>query len=79
MAELYYIVKQYQLAIDYINKALKLDENMARAYHLKGTVYAESGDTAKAISSLVTATEQDNKYFEAFYDIGVLYALLKIH
>jgi tetratricopeptide (TPR) repeat protein len=77
MAELYYIVKQHQTAIDYINKALKIDENMARAYHLKGTVYAESGDTAKAISSLITATEQDNKYFEAFYDIGVLYAAAK--
>jgi tetratricopeptide (TPR) repeat protein len=77
MAELYYIVKQYQIAIDYANKALKVDENMARAYHLKGTIYAESGDTVKAISSLVTATEQDNKYFEAFYDIGVLYAATK--
>lgn len=77
LAELYYIVKQYQTALDYVNKALKVDENMARAYHLKGTIYAESGDTIKAISSLVTATEQNNKYFEAFYDIGVLYAAAK--
>lgn len=76
-AELYYIVKQYQPALDYINKALKVDENMARAYHLKGTIYAENGDTARAISSFVTATEQDNKYFEAFYDIGILYAASK--
>lgn len=73
-AELYYIVKQYQPALDYVNKALKINENMAKAYHLKGTIYAENGDTARAISSLITATEQDNKYYEAFFDIGVLYA-----
>ncbi len=77
LSELYFLVKQYQKAIEYVNKALKIDENIARAYYIKGSIYRESGDTAKAISSLVTATEQDNAYKDAFYDLGVIYAARK--
>ena len=39
LSELYYLVKQYQKAIDYTNKALKIDENLAKAYYLKGLRY----------------------------------------
>ncbi len=74
LAELYYLVKQYENAFTFINKALKLDENIAKAYYLKGTVYKEIGDTAKAISSMQTAIEQDNTYYSAFLDIGILYS-----
>mgnify|MGYP000878740981 CR=1 FL=1 len=77
LAELYFLVKQYQKGIDFANKALKLDENLAKAYYLKGSIYRESGDTAKAISSLETAIEQDNRFEDAFYDLGVLYAARK--
>lgn len=77
LSELYFLVQKYQLGIDYANKALKLDENLAKAYFIKGSIYRESGDTSKALSSLQTAIEQDNKYEEAFYDIGVMYAARK--
>jgi tetratricopeptide (TPR) repeat protein len=77
LGELYFLVKQYQKAIDYVNKSLKIDENQAKAYYLKGSIYRESGDTTKSISSLVTAVEQDNKYEEAFYDLGIIYAARK--
>ncbi len=77
LSELYFLIKQYQKAIDYVNKALKVDENIAKGYYLKGSIYRESGDTAKALSSLETATEQDNKYEDAFYDIGVIYSARK--
>lgn len=77
LSELYYLVRQYQKAIDYVNKALKIDENLAKGYYIKGSIYRESGDTAKALSSLETATEQDSKYEDAFYDIGVIYSARK--
>lgn len=77
LAEIYFLVKQYQKAIDYVNKALKIDENIAKAYYIKGSVYRESGDTAKAISSLETVLEQDNKNEDAFYDLGVMFAARK--
>lgn len=74
LGELFFLVRQYENALTHINKALKLDENIAKAYYLKGSVFKEMGDTAKAISSMQTAIEQDNKYFDAFLDIGLLYA-----
>jgi len=74
LAELYYLVQRYQEGIEYVNKALKLNENLAKAYFIKGSIYRESGDTSRAISSLETAVEQDNRYVEAFYDLGVMYA-----
>jgi len=74
LAELYFIVKRYQEGIDYANKALKINENLAKAYFIKGRIYRETGDTSRAISSLETAVEQDNKYLDAFYDLGILYA-----
>ncbi len=77
LAEIFYLVRQYENALTHINSALKIDENMANAYYLKGSVFKEMGDTAKAISSLQTAIEQDNKFFDAFLDAGILYACRK--
>ena len=77
LGELFFLVKQYEPAIAEINKALKIDVNLARAYYLKGCVFKEMGDTAKAVSSMETAIEQNNKYFEAFVDLGILYAVRK--
>ncbi len=77
LGELFFLVRQYENAITQINKALKLDENIAQAYYLKGSVFKEMGDTSKAISSMQTAIEQDTKFFDAFLDIGILYASRK--
>jgi tetratricopeptide (TPR) repeat protein len=77
LSELYFLVQKYQEAIDYANKALKIDQNLAQGYYLKGNIYKESGDTAKAISNLVTTTEQDSRFKNAFQDLGVIYAARK--
>ncbi len=77
LGELFYFVKQYEYAFAKINQALKVNENLAKAYYLKGNIYKEIGDTAKAISSLETAIEQDNKNYGAFLDLGLIYASRK--
>ncbi len=77
LSELYFIVKQYQQGIDYVNKALKINDRSAKAYYLKGSIYRESGDTTRAVSSLETAIEQDGKFENAFIDLGVMFAARK--
>lgn len=75
LAELYFYVKQYEDAIKYVNQALKEDIHYAKSYFLKGMIYKESGDTTKAVSSFVTATEQDPQYYNAYMQLGIIYAL----
>jgi tetratricopeptide (TPR) repeat protein len=77
LAELYFFVKQYENAFAKINQALKVNENLAKGYYLKGSIYKEIGDTGKAISSLETAVEQDNRNYGAFLDLGIIYAAKK--
>jgi tetratricopeptide (TPR) repeat protein len=77
LSELYFLVQQYQKSIDFANQALKVNVNLAKAYYLKGSVYKESGDTAKAISSLVTAIDQDAKLGDAHLDLAIIYAARK--
>lgn len=77
LSELYFLIQKYQKGIDYANKALKIDQNLSKGYYIKGSIYRESGDTNKAISSLETAIEQDNKFEDAFYDLGIIYAARK--
>lgn len=74
LGELYFFVKQYEKAFEKINAALKINENIAKAYYLKGSIYKELGDTNKAVSSMETAVEQDNQYYNAFMDLGIMYA-----
>ena len=77
LGELYFVVKQYENAFANINQALKVNVNLAKAYYLKGNIYKEVGDTAKAVSSLETALEQDNKHYGAFVSLGLIYASRK--
>ena len=74
LAELFFFVKKYQESINNINSALKIDPTLARGYFLKGMCYKESGDTSLALSSMQTACEQDDKYYDAFVETGRLLA-----
>ncbi|MCC6691152.1 MAG: tetratricopeptide repeat protein, partial [Bacteroidia bacterium] len=77
LAELYFYVKKYQESINYLNDALKIDNYISKAYFLKGMNFKELGDTAKSISAMITATEQDPDYFSAYMELGLLYAAQK--
>lgn len=77
LAEIFLYVKKYQEAFDNVNKALQVDVKLARGYYIKGKCYEEIGDTAKAISSLITATEQNPDFYAAFVDLGFLNAAQK--
>ncbi len=74
LAELYFYVKKYQESINNINSALKIEPTLAKGYFLKGMCYKESGDTNLALSSMQTACEQDDKYYDAFVETGRLLA-----
>jgi len=72
----YFLLPQpkYPQSIDLLNEILKQDIQNAPAYFYKGLVFKEWGDTTKAISSFQTCTEVDPDYYDAWLQLGLLYA-----
>jgi len=68
-----FITRDYKQALDYADAALKRDIHSAEAYYLKGMIFEEKKDTVLAISSFVTATEQENDYYDAYIHLGLLH------
>jgi len=77
LAELSLYIKEYQQTLNYANGALKIDSKKTKAYFIKGFVYKETNDTARAISSFQTCVEQEPQYYEAHMQLGILYAAKK--
>lgn len=73
LGEIYFDVKKYDDAIKLIDQALKVNPYIARAYFLKGMIFLENKDTAKAVSSMQTAVEQDSKYYDAYIQMGLIF------
>lgn len=73
LGEIYFDVKKYDDAIKLIDQALKVNPYIARAYFLKGMIFLENKDTAKAVSSMQTAVEQDGKYYDAYVQLGLIF------
>ena len=73
-AELELYLKKYTESITNANEALRIDKHRAKAYFIKGFVYAENLDTGKAISSFQTCIEQEPSYYDAYIQLGILFA-----
>lgn len=73
MAEMLFILKEYQRALDFCNRALQLSPFSADAYFYKGLIYTEIGDTTTAISSFETTIEQNTEYAEAYNNLVMIY------
>ena len=74
LAEIRLVLREHMRSLELVNKALRKDPNLAQGYSLKGRVYMEMGDTATAISSYRTATEQDPQDYQSFVQLGLLSA-----
>lgn len=77
LAEIYLLVENYKEALIQVNKGLKIDENRAKGYFIKGLVYKNTGDTALAVSSMQTCVEQNPEYYDAYIYLGLFYAQIK--
>jgi tetratricopeptide (TPR) repeat protein len=77
LAEVYLILKDYRNSFDYTKKALDHDLNNPVAYFIRGYAYMEQGDTTLAIKSFQVAADQDQQYYNAYIELGLLYAAKK--
>lgn len=77
IAKLFVIIQDYPSAFSEINTVLRQDVYNPEAYFLKGFIYRDLKDTAKAISSFQTAIDADPKYRDAMLELGQLYSAKK--
>jgi len=74
LAEVRFLLRRYDEAIIAVNDALKENEQLAQGYFIKGYIYKETGDTTTSISSFQTAVEVNPDFYEAYMELGSLYA-----
>lgn len=73
-AEIEMLLRNYSSAVKLINSALKVDQFIPQAYFMKGMMYKETGDSALSASSFHTTVELDPEHFDAYIQLGLLYA-----
>lgn len=70
----YYLTAgQAQAALSYLDMAKKKDPNNESFYFAEGTLYEKMGEFDKAAEAYTKSGEINPKYFNAFYNLGVLY------
>tara|TARA_B100000401_G_scaffold315009_1_gene217519 strand:- start:2201 stop:3241 length:1041 start_codon:yes stop_codon:yes gene_type:complete len=75
-SELNYIFGNYKESLSDINKVLKIDPYLAKAYFYKALNFKDLGLIEKAISNFQTTIEQDPKFIKAYEQLGFLYSEL---
>lgn len=71
------VLGNYEIARSQLNTAIRVNEYEPEAYYLRGRLYKTMGDTNLAASSYKTAIEVDPDYYDAYIEVGLLYAAKK--
>ncbi|MCK9611892.1 MAG: tetratricopeptide repeat protein [Bacteroidales bacterium] len=74
LAELHFYKEEYKIAFEYTEKALKIDKLNAKADFIRGMMYKDMGDTAKAVRCFQIAVEKDQDYYHAYMQLGIIYS-----
>lgn len=77
MAKLLLIMKEYAGCYDYVRQLLLIDNRNSAAYYTRAVALLEQGDTNRAIGDLMHAVDSDQEFYEAYVQLGELYALKK--
>ncbi len=75
LAEVYLILKDYENTFKYTGMALDRDRINPVAHFIRGYAYLETGDTSLAVKNFQTAADQDQNYYEAFMQLGILFSI----
>jgi|AOAMet1_18_M0_10_1038524.scaffolds.fasta_scaffold09212_2 tetratricopeptide (TPR) repeat protein len=67
-------LQQFEQAFQYLNDALRLNDQLHDAYWMKGKIYALTGADDKALSSYQTAIEVNPEFYEGFITLGIFLA-----
>lgn len=77
LAELNMYFGQNDKAENYLKEAEAIDANDHRVYLMRGFMYKHAGDTINAIRNFLKVTEYKPDHFDAYINLGVIYAARK--
>ena len=77
LAKLYLIIKDYKNCYLTVRQLLAIDDGIASAYFTRAIGLLEQGDTIHAVDDLKKAVDINQEYFEAYVQLGELYAVKK--
>lgn len=77
VATAYFVVKQYDKAIEHFTRVTQLKPMDAKAYINLGAVFNRKEEFQKAADILKKAMSRDGKAVEAYYNLGIAYRGLK--
>jgi tetratricopeptide (TPR) repeat protein len=77
LAKLYLIMKDYPNCFSEVKTLLDMDPLNASAYFTRAIALLEKGDTIRAVTDLKKAVENNQEYYEAYVQLGELYAVKK--
>lgn len=72
MAKMLLFLKDYKAAFTEVNTVLRADAYEPEAYFLKGMLYKDLKDTARAVSSFQTALQVQPEYKDAHLQLGMV-------
>ncbi|HNQ59312.1 MAG TPA: tetratricopeptide repeat protein [Bacteroidales bacterium] len=73
LARNYLVLKDYDQTFALTAKAITHNALNPKAYYLAAWAFAEKGDTLSAIKNYLKAIEQDQDFFDAYVQLGILY------
>jgi tetratricopeptide (TPR) repeat protein len=74
IAKLFLYIRKYPQAFEQLNIVLRKNVYDPEAYFLKGMLYKDMKDTARAISNFLTSVQVAPEYRESILQLGVLYS-----
>jgi tetratricopeptide (TPR) repeat protein len=75
LAKLYLIIKDYKNCYATVKQLLTIDNGNAAGYYTRAIALLEQGDTIHAVSDLKQAVDKNQEYYEAYVELGELYAV----
>ena len=69
----YLITQQNERALDYLNKAIESDQSNPSFYYARGVLNDNSKNFDAAIADYKKCLELDSEYFNALFNMGVMY------
>jgi len=73
LAELHLLQRKLNLALGYTDKALAMGGQNPEAYYVRGLIFLAREDTVSAMKNFMIARDQDENFFEALYQIGMVF------